>query len=475
MLYQEGPAATGPSQTGGSYGAPPGFPTQPVTGQDPGSRGYAGQAQPQPVTGQNTGYPNGQGYAGQAQPQPVTGQNIGYSYGQSSAGNAGPVQRQNRSGGGKSKLPVFIGVAAVIALLIGVLAWAGGNGGTAGRTTGVTDDGFRYEIVDKSYAVLTGYTGDSDIRTMPTYINELPVTRIADSAFAGASVDGYVTLPQKLETIGANAFQNCSDLEFLLAYSSVATESTSFSGCDNLWFVYSTVTNVSGWKLPDGVPLYYSGMETGIGPLQDIYIPTTNLLVGFMNDKETILLMDAKSVLTDIDLDGCHWVCPWALDNLRSSARLTLGPETLFPYELYDKVNWIAPEEGSTAYMWLLSCEIADAINAARSGGPEMEANVDIMKAAVIGAQEYANASDRDIDYRPNGSNWSTLLTGASIGYDWAAWAAGVNRSDHTAAWNRAIAYVTENYTGEDYSQVGAAIAQQPDGQYTWWVFMIVP
>lgn len=469
MLYKDGPAA-GPSPSGGSCTAPQGFPPRPVTGQNtgyPGSQGYAGQAQPQPVTGQNAGYPSSQGYIGQS---------------------TGPDRGQGRSGGGRGnkKLPVFIGAAVVIAVLVGVFVWIGGGmGRTAGRTTGVTDDGFRYEIVGKDHAVLTGYEGDSDIRTIPAYINDLPVTQIADSAFAGAPIDEYVVLPPELETIGANAFRNCGDLAFLLAYSSITTESNSFSGCDDLWFVYSTVESVSGWELPDGVPLYYSGMETGIGPLQDVYIPTGSVLVGLMDDGKTILLMDARSELSDIDITVCHWICPWALDNLRSSTRITLGPETIFPYELYGKVNWTAPEECSLSGMWLLSCETADAVNAARSDGPRMEPDKLLIRAAIARAEEFAEL--HDINTRPNGKGWSTVLDEKNVSRSWAIGAASYNFDDYSSIQSYASKYMAENFTpaltqndssyyaGQYYSRIGVGVARQSDGRYCWWGFVTIP
>lgn len=518
---------------------PPQIPPQPAAGQNPsypygpgypgqsGSPGYPGQsavpgqvigqAPPQPVTERNVGYPYGPGYPGQSAVPGYAGQSAvpGYA-GQYINQPVGPGQ--NQPGGGKSKLPVFIGIGAgaaavIVAVIIGVFVWMGGDregtaehsdspGQSAAPTysfvplpteeptpsdepsqdtvTGVTDDGFRYEIVDQNHAVLTGYEGAYEIKQMPDYVENVPVTAIADSAFAGAAIDEYVDLPQELETIGAGAFQGCSDLLYVIAYSDVTAESTSFSGCDNLWFVAVLGTGISGWNLPRGVSLYYIGMETGIGRLADAGV-YNGMLIGWTED-DTYMLMDVQPGVTSIDLDEVDWICPGALNNLGYGADIELGSETLYPYDVFsNSYSWYAPD-GTLSDVWLLSCITAWGVNSARpSGAARMEPDLELIQAAATRAEEYGEL--HDINTRPNGSGWSSVLADLNISYRTATGSAGYNYSDYQAMWDDAAEYMVEQYasaiaqgdfSGQYYNRVGVAVAQQPDGQYAWWGFVTI-
>lgn len=515
MLYKEAPAPQpqGPGQTGFICVNPP--PEQPVPGQNTAYQyGYSGQTVGQApgrtsFGGQTAGQPN---YGGQGQ------------------------QGQSGGGGGKKKTPILIGgiAAAAVVLIAAVIIVMNGRNPdptisfapssqapeTPGQShslppvepvldiiPGVTEDGFRYEIIDHRYAVLTGYEGNGDAGYMPDYVElagykengyaqamweepddagrSIPVTKIADNAFAGAPMsNGTLILPLELETIGANAFRGCGDLIAVGAYSDVTTESTSFSGCDNLWFVFSYADNISGWDLPGGVRLFYAGMDTGIGPLEDLDAINDDQLFGVTEDGTRVLL-DVLPQTTYIDLEDTGWICPWALDNLEYGATIDLGEDTLYPYEAFgSSYSWYAPDY-TLSDMWLLTCVTADAINAARpSGAPRIEPDEDLMRAAMLGAEEYTEP--HDIDYRDKAADkrWDTILDERAVRNSWCAWAAGYDYSDYQNMWEKASDYTTENYasaiakgdyTGQYYSRIGMAAFQQPDGTYTWWGFVIIP
>lgn len=260
-------------------------------------------------------------------------------------------------------------------------------------------------------------------------MNGIPITKIADGAFAGAETGGFVLLPNALQTVGANAFRNCTDLLVVGAYDNVVTESSSFNGCAALWFVLVDGQNVSGWSLPSGVGLYYDRMETGYGKLDIVNISDDGTLLtaktdnGGTSNSYTVLL-DVLPGTLSIDLDGVDRICSWALNNLDYGATVNLGENTLCPFELFSlPITWYAPD-GAYSDQWLLSCVTAAQINAARTGGaPLMEPDLTLMEAAMARAEEYAQL--RDVNTRPNGDSWMTLLTEMGFTSGWAGTSAG--------------------------------------------------
>ena len=530
--YQSTGQGTGYPPVGQGTGYPPvgqgtGYP--PVgqgTGYPPVGQGTGYQSTGQgigyPPVGQGTGYPpigqnTGYQYAGQNTGYQPAGQNTGYqySYNGQTAGQ-GQNQAGGRTGGnsgGKNKvIPIVVAsVAAVVLLVIGIVALSGGktsdksgpsdrpnqSESTQGPTptveptpepvivTGVTDDGFLYEIVDQNYAVLTGCLADANFNYMPDDVDGVPVTEIADGAFAGVSTGGFVNLPIQLETIGANAFRGCTDLSYVCAYSDVVTESSSFSACDNLWYAAVYNTAALSWKLPSGVSLYYYGMETGLGTLKDM-TRNGSLLTGETENGYTVLLDVKSGTETVTGLDDIDWICSWALDNLEVGATVELGDNTLYPYEAFSGYfTWIAPD-AALSDMWLLSCKTAQEMNAARpSGATQAEPDLELLEAALVRAEEYGEV--HEIDTRPDGSAWYTVLSELDISYSWTMGAASCNNNDYQAMWNDAADYMKETYgpaidesanstyAGQYYSRVGMAVAQQSDGKYAWWGYVTIP
>ena len=467
--------------------------------------------QARPVTERNAAYQYGQSqYTGQSQPA-GQGQYTGHGQPAGQGQPAGPGRP--KTGGGNKKLPVFIGAAAaaVAAVLIGVFVWMSGDKeGTVehpvrpsrsaapvssrapassltpvapagpAHDTGVTDGGYRYEIIDRSHAVITGFEGSGSVGVMPDYVEgNIPITGIADNAFVGASMGEMILLPIRLETIGANAFRGGSDIMYICAYSDVATESSSFSGCSELWFVFIYDENVSGWDLPEGVQLFYEGMETGYGPLAD-FDRDGDLLVGTTDDDSHVLL-DARSWVYTVNLTGCDWVCPGALDNPPYS--IELGENTLFPYEVYSSRNtWTAPE-GSVADMWLLTCEAADAINDARpSGAARIQPDRDLLRPAIVRADELCTVNDFT---RPDGRDGFSVLDDLGVDYGYAGSVRGYDCYSKSEVFGE-IPSLTDyyaspltetqstRYAGQYYTGIGMAYSETSSGEYVYYVFVTV-
>ena len=523
-LYKEGPSRPqAPIQTGAGAFSTAEQPPQaqpatersaaypydhsgPTTGQYNYSGQPAGPAAGQynyngPTAGPTTGQYN---YGGQPAGQ--------YSYNGQPAGQySGPYNGQSPQGqaGRKKNTPVIIGAAAAVVAVVTIVIAAVNGGGTADSPTpsglpsrgvtseepafsaaptpepvaGVTDDGFCYEIIGGDHAVLTGYEGNGTAGYMPDYVeDDIPITEIADNAFAGAPVGRSAFLPIWLETIGANAFRGCSDLTYICAYSDVDTETSSFSGCDELWFVIVYDQGISGWKLPSGVHLFYKGMETGAGLLKDADF-YNGMLAGETDDGEYVLLDVPPGTTYVEDLDGAVWVSAWAVDNLTYGAEVELGKETLFPYEAYGLAAWTAPE-GSLADMWLLSCEAADAINGARSAGaPRIEPDLDLVRASTVRAKEYAELYDGDT--RPDGSGHYTVLEDFNISYDfgWGGYGSK-DKLDMSAALDNMRDWFapaltrsdSAEFAGEYMTRIGMAYYHDTrEDQYYWQGFVIIP
>ena len=350
-----------------------------------------------------------------------------------------------------------------------------------------TVDGFLYEIVNRDHIVITGYQADAKFNYMPDAVNGLPVTEIAAGAFAGATTGGFVNLPMNVTAIGANAFRGCTDLSHVFAYGDVTVDSTSFSGCSNMWFVAvhsETVANVSGWKLPSGVGLYYCGMETGVGVINDM-TRSGNLLIGETDDDFTVLLDVRSGTSTVNNLDDVEWICSGALDRLSYGASIELGKNTVYPFDVFSGAfSWSAPD-GTLADMWMLSCITAQKVNSARpSGATQMIPDMGLLYAAVLRAEEYAQR--REIGTRPDGSLWSSILDETGVSRKWTGAAAG-SKTAYADAWNRAAEYIAESYAsaltqedsttyaGQYYSRVGVAVNQEYNGDYTWWGFVTIP
>lgn len=211
-----------------------------------------------------------------------------------------------------------------------------------------------------------------------------------------------------------------------------------------------------------------------------------------MDDGKTLLmcetedgyyvLLDVRTRVNRVDLSWCDWICPGALDH--PSYSIELGESTLFPYELYNSSNsWSAPQ-GSLADMWLLSCETASAVIAARpSSAPSIVPDLDLLRAASVRAEELAQLYD---DVRPNGESWSTVVSdqninwaylGSNYGYR-SNWDQLHSNIQEVVASSRAAALTqaeNSNHAGEYYKLIGVGYCPSSDGRYYFQSFVILP
>lgn len=116
--------------------------------------------------------------------------------------------------------------------------------------SGETADGFLYTInADRTDCVITGYKGTADVISFPEMIEDVPVTRIGEKAFAGNSAITAAYFPLQLTQIMTDAFKDCVNLKEIHLYSNCATLPTAFTGCKALSTVVFKGDNssVMGW------------------------------------------------------------------------------------------------------------------------------------------------------------------------------------------------------------------------------------
>ena len=92
---------------------------------------------------------------------------------------------------------------------------------------------FTYKVVNNEICI-TGYIGEfPDVLTIPSYIDDLPVTRICEYAFKDC-LNIYTLNVAYLDTIENNAFQGCANLESIILDRIKDIGTSAFEDCVNL-------------------------------------------------------------------------------------------------------------------------------------------------------------------------------------------------------------------------------------------------
>lgn len=85
-----------------------------------------------------------------------------------------------------------------------------------GRNYGVGKNGLRLALSDDGshYIIESGKNCTARILNLPSSYNGIPITEIADSAFAGLDKLKSISIPDCITKVGANAFEGCENLEY---------------------------------------------------------------------------------------------------------------------------------------------------------------------------------------------------------------------------------------------------------------------
>ena len=167
----------------------------------------------------------------------------------------------------------------------------------------------KYEISNKQVTV-TGCTGSDNILMIPSEIEGLPVTAIAENAFAGNTDIAICILPDSIETVGARAFSTCPNLSNLSIGKKVSSIGDyAFTACPALSFISvnsgnPAYSNIDGSLYENGstLLLYAGGAEA------KIYDKTKTIGKGAFFGKAEVVSVDIPESVTSIDdhaFSGC--------------------------------------------------------------------------------------------------------------------------------------------------------------------------
>jgi hypothetical protein len=226
---------------------------------------------------------------------------------------------------------------------------------------------------------ITGYTGPGGNVTIPSTINGLPVTSIADWAFSGSGTLTMATIPDSVTNIGDSAFNHCANLvTFKMGNGVTSIGSLAFVECISLTSISipDSVRNIKDGFSTMGAP--YAGAFSQCPSLTNATIGSSVTNIGdyaFADDynlrSATILAKDVRigsSVfydclsLTNFTIpDGVSSIGDYAFDTCLSLTSLTIGQSLTnigdFAFQgcsnlvrVYFKGN--SPSVGLSVFLW---------------------------------------------------------------------------------------------------------------------------
>ena len=152
-----------------------------------------------------------------------------------------------------------------------------------------TASGIEYEIADKQITV-TGCTAKGIVE-IPSEINGLPVTSVADGACAGNEDIIKCVLPDSIKKVGAKAFSNCPNLSNVTLGKNLSDIGDyAFTACPSLTLI----------KVAAGNPTYTS--NTGSLYKNDTLVLYAGLSHALMSDDTKVIGKGAFFGRSDIDM-----------------------------------------------------------------------------------------------------------------------------------------------------------------------------
>lgn len=130
---------------------------------------------------------------------------------------------------------------------------------------------FDYEIAE-GQIIITGYKGSMKDPAVPSAIDNLPVTAVADNAFAETASESVhsITLAASVTRVGNSAFQNCTGVILRVRGALTSVGEAAFFGCDAL----SEITLGEGMT---EIPYNAFGSCTG---LTEVVLPESLTVIG---------------------------------------------------------------------------------------------------------------------------------------------------------------------------------------------------
>ena len=172
-------------------------------------------------------------------------------------------------------------------------------------------DGLTYIIYDDNSIEIVNYEGNQSEITIPSEINNYPVSRIAASAFENCTFLEEVNIWADVIIIGESAFEGCTNLKEISIPSSVfEIYDSTFEGCINL-----EETNIWGDVVRIGVNAFKNCVS-----LKEISIPSSCLLV----DKSAF---EGCTDMEEVNLWGGEVIGECAFKNCTSLKEISIPSE----------------------------------------------------------------------------------------------------------------------------------------------------
>jgi len=160
-------------------------------------------------------------------------------------------------------------------------------------TPTVTSDpippGLEYSTAGNNVTI-TKYTGTASTLTIPSQIQNMAVTAIADNAFFGCTSLTSISLPSSIRTIGNSAFQNCSNLRSITLPSSITSiGGWAFQNCTSLDSITlpSSLTSIGNWAFFNCVSLTSMTIPASVRTIGDSAFSGCNNLTSVTISRST--------------------------------------------------------------------------------------------------------------------------------------------------------------------------------------------
>jgi hypothetical protein len=173
------------------------------------------------------------------------------------------------------------GASAIVYYLAGTTGWDATYGG---RPTLLWDPDVPYIYTTNNGEItITGYAHPGGVITIPSTIDGLPVTSIADRAFQSRASLTSVIIPNGVTSIGEGAFNRCSSLSAI----TVEELNSFYRSVDGVLFNQSQTTLIQypggkagSYIIPDSVTTIESSALAGCASLASVTIPNSVASIG---------------------------------------------------------------------------------------------------------------------------------------------------------------------------------------------------
>ena len=168
---------------------------------------------------------------------------------------------------------IVLSVPLILALALSVLP-------AAAETSG----DFEYALNKDGTAAILRYTGKAEELTVPAALDGHKVKFIADGAFSGCGTLTGVTIPNSVQTVGANPFRSCEHLRSVKVSSGHPTlavlDGVLFSKPDRRLVFYPMTKSPGEYEIPQGMRIIGQDAFYGCAGLTGVTIPDSVTDIG---------------------------------------------------------------------------------------------------------------------------------------------------------------------------------------------------